>query len=715
MQSKKQRSGEVLWSSHRGRWEEEIMENTRRSEGNMERVSSVLDLVASADADVCSVETVQSVQLVLKDRSAEVEQEVIDLSGSPSQEDIEMTGDKSHRLDSAKKGEVQAMCEEELTQDSFLAATQKEDEDCGVSEDTFSTARSCHDSKRFKHGQGTIQSCVICHKMFALDADPTERERHVDVCLEEAELDPIKRHSYQCKICDEDLSTADLADRVCDEEICRRISHVKKCALYHGIEGPEDLKQVVEQEQKRASATKPQVKEEAVLIENDPRKETPVGRDVNSYLMNSARKLVRNNFKNDAARASVREKTFSSERRQEALKPQPPTYKRILRSEFVVDGFSYHTKKYYFLTHFHADHYGGLSKRSLKPTEKIVCTPTTARLVQLRFGIAQSQFLVIGYNEAIKLKHHIIVCFDANHCPGAAMFFFYHLPTKRRTLHVGDFRYDESISLDKLNKLLLSGAISTGSSMSPILAGETTGLFPLDALYLDTTYCKPLYQFLPQSKAIKSAVSLVCRYGKKQTAKKLFVFGTYSIGKEKIFIHVINALVGQQPHIAKKQSSQSKQDISQLGKEFGTTGLTYIYCSKEKYRIYQCLDFDKLDSAFHKKFCFTTSKRQANFHIISGQMTLVSLFDYVAKPTVAAGCGKKYDAVIGVKATGWVKLPSVKHHPSNRATLVSVPYSEHSSFNELKQLMTDLKAKQRQLPELIPTVKTAEKYLRLLS
>lgn len=172
---------------------------------------------------------------------------------------------------------------------------------------------------------------------------------------------------------------------------------------------------------------------------------------------------------------------------------------------FTVDAFRYGRIEgcsAYFLTHFHADHYGGLSKGwSCGP---IYCTPLTARLVTMCLSVNPSyenrvysvfpliwhimmywavswdwlyaKICVCRFVCALELnKEHVVegvnvTLLEANHCPGAALIYF-QLPNGQCCLHTGDFRASRSMQA------------------YPILVKQR-----VNVLYLDTTYCNPRYK-----------------------------------------------------------------------------------------------------------------------------------------------------------------------------------------------------------------------------
>jgi DNA cross-link repair 1A protein len=65
-----------------------------------------------------------------------------------------------------------------------------------------------------------------------------------------------------------------------------------------------------------------------------------------------------------------------------------PSFKRVIGTSFVVDCFSYGSIEgcsHYFLSHFHSDHYTGLTSNF--DWGPIICSPVTANLVISELGI----------------------------------------------------------------------------------------------------------------------------------------------------------------------------------------------------------------------------------------------------------------------------------------------------------------------------------------
>lgn len=194
-----------------------------------------------------------------------------------------------------------------------------------------------------------------------------------------------------------------------------------------------------------------------------------------------------------------------------------PFYKRIPYTSICVDAFNFAKEdslKYYFLSHFHADHYVGLVKSFDKP---IHCSPITGRLIRYKFKVAGKYIHTHELNEPFYVSNVRCTFYDANHCPGAVIILF-ELPNFMRYLHTGDFR--ACPEMEQIHDIKCA---------------------PIDCCFLDTTFCDATKTFPSQSEVLENTVS-VCRYALEQNPRTLVVCGSYCIGKEKVFLAVAEAL-----------------------------------------------------------------------------------------------------------------------------------------------------------------------------
>ena len=338
-----------------------------------------------------------------------------------------------------------------------------------------------------------------------------------------------------------------------------------------------------------------------------------------------------------------------------------PAYKRITGTDFICDGFYYSSPNLssnYFLTHFHSDHYGGITKNWNYGT--IYCSLPTANLVHRQLGV-EKRFLhplsmntpfVIVSSKGGKHVPVTVTLLDANHCPGAIMFLFE--VGNRRILHVGDFRWSNELHM-----------------RVPQLRSLGCGSPRLDELFLDTTYCAEKYTLPTQAEAIDAAIEVATKevnYSKKNASNKtLFLFGAYTIGKERIYLSVAE-------HFKMK-----------------------VYVDKRRYRILSSLDWPK-----ERMGMFTTDRSETCLWVVPlGSVNYGQMQEYLDESNKTKAFTAPYRRVVGFKPTGWTykpksrdkrqrMLPGASPPKAGTNLIVSttngkfsvhgVPYSEHSSF-----------------------------------
>ncbi|XP_010222659.1 PREDICTED: DNA cross-link repair 1A protein [Tinamus guttatus] len=324
-------------------------------------------------------------------------------------------------------------------------------------------------------------------------------------------------------------------------------------------------------------------------------------------------------------------------------KKQCPFYKKIPGTGFTVDAFQYGEIEgctAYFLTHFHSDHYCGLTKNFMFP---IYCNKITGNLVKSKLRVKEQYIHVLPMDTECVVNGIKVLLLDANHCPGATMILFC-LPTGNVILHTGDFRADPSME-----------------RYSPLIGRK------VHTLYLDTTYCSPEYTFPSQQEVIQFAVNTAFETVT-LNPRTLVVCGTYSIGKEKVFLAIAEVL-------------GSKASMSH-----------------DKYKTLQCLESAAVNSLismdWHDSLLHVLPMMQINFK---------GLQDHLNK------FAENFDQVLAFRPTGWTYSDScysvvdIKPQTRGRITIYGIPYSEHSSYLEMKRFVQWLKPQ-----KIIPTVNAGD-------
>uniref|UniRef100_A0A4W5NG41 DNA cross-link repair 1A protein n=1 Tax=Hucho hucho TaxID=62062 RepID=A0A4W5NG41_9TELE len=318
---------------------------------------------------------------------------------------------------------------------------------------------------------------------------------------------------------------------------------------------------------------------------------------------------------------------------------QCPFYKKIPGTKFAVDAFQYGLVEgitTYFLTHFHSDHYGGLKKSS---TFHIYCNRITGNLVKSKLRVAEQYVHILPMNTQVTVDGFKVILLEANHCPGAAMLLLF-LPDGQTVLHTGDFRADPSM---EVYHELLSCRVQT--------------------LYLDTTYCSPEYTFPTQQEVINFAANtaFICVTLNPRT---LVVCGSYSVGKEKVFLALAEVLGSK------------------------------VCLSRDKFNTMCCLESERI------RQLITTDWKAAQVHVLPMmQLNFKNLQAHLSR------FSRQYDQLVAFKPTGWTfsqrvgAVEDIKPKVHGNISIYGIPYSEHSSYLELKRFVQWLRPL-----KIIPTV-----------
>ncbi|KFY90070.1 hypothetical protein V500_05315 [Pseudogymnoascus sp. VKM F-4518 (FW-2643)] len=408
-----------------------------------------------------------------------------------------------------------------------------------------------------------------------------------------------------------------------------------------------------------------------------------------------------------------------------AYKRVCPFYKIMPGFYICVDAFRYGAVQgcnAYFLSHFHSDHYIGLTASWCHGP--IYCSKVTGNLVKQQLKVDPKWVVTLDFEDIVEVPntHGVsVTMIPANHCPGSSLFLFEKVvgkgpkPKVQRILHCGDFR--------------ACPAHVEHPQLMPDIVDSITGKTKqqkIDVCYLDTTYLNPRYSFPSQDDVVQSCADICVsmskdkgehtweRSGKerggasmarfvdtevksedaatqadlkKPRGRLLILCGTYSIGKENICLGIARAL-----------------DCK-------------IWAPPRKQKICAALEDPELTSRM------TTNPHEAQIHMQSlMEIRAETLQDYLN------GLKPHFSRIVGFRPSGWnyrppnsrlVDSPSVaavltgenwrsrytmadlnpQRGSTREAACFGVPYSEHSSFRELTMFCCALR-----IEKIVPTV-----------
>ena len=414
-----------------------------------------------------------------------------------------------------------------------------------------------------------------------------------------------------------------------------------------------------------------------------------------------------------------------------------PFYKILPGFYTCVDAFRYGAVtgcNAYFLSHFHSDHYVGLT--STWSHGKIYCSRITGNLVRQQLRVDPKWVVDLEWEEKVEVPHTqgvYVTMIPANHCPGSSLFLFEKLieppknapPTAKqrtqRVLHCGDFR--------------ACPAHIAHPQLAPEVVDKVTGKLKhqkIDVCYLDTTYLNPKYAFPSQEDVITACADMCTSLSKEKIDEKdsyetmkreragnamskfvhkdskdentdstsptdlpapkcrgplLVVVGTYSIGKERICLGIARALDSliYAPH--SKQRICAALNDPELTKRLTSDPLAASVHMTPLFEIRAETLSEYLES-YKGHFCRAVGFRPSgwNYRPPGGRS--------MEAPTVSQVLYSP-----GWKSTFTMRDLVPQRGSTRTAGVYGVPYSEHSSFRELSMFVCGL-----HIEKVIPTV-----------
>ncbi|RBQ71970.1 hypothetical protein VDGD_04259 [Verticillium dahliae] len=445
-----------------------------------------------------------------------------------------------------------------------------------------------------------------------------------------------------------------------------------------------------------------------------------------------------------------------------------PFYKIMPGFNICVDAFRYGAVKgcqAYFLSHFHSDHYIGLTAHWTHGP--IYCSKVTGDLCIMQLKVAPKWIVALDFEETVEVPGTggvMVTMIPANHCPGSSLFLF-EKPhgkganvKKQRYLHCGDFRACPAHVEHPLLKPDVQDAITGKLKQQRI-----------DLCYLDTTYLNPRYSFPPQEDVIRTCADvcagispdpncttdiwdIMARKGGNGSVSKFFIKPPSPVKEESDTTASGSAKDGTADfftNVKEKKPPTCRQRLLvicgtySIGKERICIAIaralkTKIFASPAKIRICSKLGDPELTSLL------TSDPLEAQVHMqMLMEIRAETLQDYLDSYR------PHFSRIVGFRPSGWSYRPAPASTGATAASLTSantapgtvattqilhsmawrsrftaqsvvpqrgstreamcfgVPYSEHSSFRELAMFVMALR-----IDKVIPTVNVGSEQSR---
>jgi DNA cross-link repair 1A protein len=340
-----------------------------------------------------------------------------------------------------------------------------------------------------------------------------------------------------------------------------------------------------------------------------------------------------------------------------------PFYKIMPGFFICVDAFRYGAVQgcnAYFLSHFHSDHYVGLTSSWCHGP--IYCSKVTANLVKQQLRVDPKYVVALEFEERFEVpgtQGVAVSMIPANHCPGSSLFLFEKIigkgtnPKVQRVLHCGDFR---ACPAHIAHPLLMPGIIDS-------ITGKTKQQ-KIDVCYLDTTYLNPRYAFPSQEEVIKACADM-CVSLKKERAEENDAWETVKreragAGMAKFVTNGSSAVKAEDNSVAMSLSTKNAKPRGRLlvvcgtysiGKERICMGIARaldckIWAPPGKMRICAALEDEELMSRM------TDDPREAQIHMqMLMEIRPETLQEYLKSYT------PHFSRVVGFRPSGWNYRP----------------------------------------------------------